>query len=541
MGENHPAMWSGDGSTGVPTSIPLLSMAYRSIGRHLISRAPRILATIADKKLKTWVENQEIATNKRIMRSNVDREFSECAYQSLCSFGTMFMGPCYVGTPSGMKLDLEIKAIDRSDFFYDTEADRIEDADLQGHEFDMPLQDVREHPLFDPDCREQVTADGTDESTSEMKANLRKDSTRPRDMYDYVRIRFVYEKRRNMIYYYPKHQPELKLLETEWLGPRHGPYRYLYFEKFPGNATPMAPLAHLLKKHRSFNMLDVKTIHQQQVEKGLLMYTNASKEEAKAVLNAMDLQSVLRENGAYAWTHVGGASPDSVSMAMKQRSDFNYATGGIVESFMAQADTLGQERLLRGSANEMLDDLSATALRFVKGVCEDIFWFDLRDPDDNPQILWKQIPGREEYYPVEWTKDHRRFVMEMDYEVDVEPFSYVDRTPAARLADFMGGLQIIQGFGEQAMAQGILIDVEAVARLIAKYKNLPELHDVLVLNQDPKKLAELLSPRTNASPTDPAKPNGRYKRESTSDGAGAEMEMIRAMGRGQQAQGMQAK
>lgn len=537
LGEYHPSVWQG---SGIETSIPLLSMAARAMSRHLISKAPLVLAEPkGDESTREFAKNREISTNKRIKQSNLAQELRECANQSMVSFGTMFLGPSYVGTPEGMRLDLEIRAIDRADFFYDTRSSTLEKADIQGHEFDMPLPDIHDNPMFDPSCRRDVESNGQDQVLYDQQANVRRDNTRRTDLYDYARIRCVYEPRRRKLWYYPKYQPTIKLAEIDWLGPDHGPYRYLYYEKIPGNAVPMSPLMHLMKKHRAFNMLDVRSIHQQQVAKALLKYTNASKEEAERILNAVDLQSVLQENGTVGYVHIGGASPDTVSMAALQKADFNYATGGILEQFQKQADTLGQERLLRGASDDMLDDMAGWAYQFVKGVSEDIFWYDIRDPDPNPQILMKKVPDREEMYPVEWTLEHRQFAMEMDFEVDVVPFSYVERSPNSIVADMLGALQIALGMEGQMTAQGHSIDTGAVIEDLQKYKNLPGLRRWFVLNQDPERLASLLSSRSShATPTNPAKPNGRYSRESTSDGSGEAMEMLRSMGKGQKAQEM---
>ena len=534
----HPSLnssFASDTNSGFPTSIPLLSMAARGMSRHLVSKAPRVLVNTQPKELKSWAENAEIATNKRIMRSNLAAELRECASQSMVSFGIMFIGPCYVGTPDEMKLDLEIKAIDRADYFYDVRSSTLEDADFQGHEFDMPLADVHDNPMFNEHCRYDVTADGAGRGLSEESSNLRKtENTAKTELYDYVRIRCVYEKRRNKYFYWPRYQPELKLAEIDWHGPRNGPYRYLYYEKPPGNAVPMSPLMHLLKKHRAANLLDMKAIDQAQVQKNLLLYTNASKEEAETIIKSRNNAAVLQENGAVRMGSFGGADGGTISMAQIQRSDFNYATNGIVEQFVSQAPTLGQERLLRGAANDMLDDMGGWAYEFVKGIGQDIFWYDLRDPDPKPQYLEKKFEGIT--YEVPWTREHRQFAMELEYDVDVEPYSYVERSPQSRLADVLGSLQIIMGMQGQAAAQGISIDVEAVVRTIAKYKSLPELYDVLILNQDPEELSQLLGPRTQAQPMDSQKPNGNYRRESTSDGSGAQMEMMRNIGKGNQNQ-----
>ena len=530
LGDKYPT----SEATQPRTSIALLSMAFRTMSRHLMSKAPRVLVNTADPKLKSWAENGEISVNKRILRMRLDQEMRECVGQSLSSFGTMFFAPGFVGTEDGMKLDLRIQAIDRADFGFDLNASTLETADYCFHDYWEPLVDVRENPLFEESTRTRVDANGQYLRQAGETTNVRALSSNRGRLHDYVRIRCGYDRRRNKLIYFPRYQPNLRLMEVEWMGPREGPYDFLYYEKPPGQATPIAPLAHLLFKHRAFNVLDCRATHQQQAAKGLLLYTNAGQPNAERVVNATDLQSSLQDNGAVRFAHIGGADQATVAMAEKQKRDFSYATNGLVDQFQAQAPTLGQERLLRGSANEMAEDMAGWAYQFNKRFAERMFWFDIRDPDPKPQILTKTREGLS--YPLEWTARHRQFAMDMELDVDVEPYSYIERSPENRLADTLGAIQIIMGMGPQAAAQGISVDVEAVVKLIGKYKNLPELYDCLILNQDPTKLQQMLGARQAGSEaTDPNKPNGNYTRTSESDGSGAEMELIRAMGRKQEA------
>ena len=533
VGEYHPSVSTG----AYETSINILSMANRAMLRHMVSREPRILATIADDTLKPFVETQEIRTNRRLKKSGIAEELTECARQSLCSFGIFFMCPQYVGTPDGgMKLDLHGEAIDRCKFFHDTRSDRLEKATIKGHEMEMPLIDVRENPMFLA-AKADVFADGRNSGRDES-ANLREqDGDNRLSLYDDVTIRCAYEPRRKTLYFWPKHQPNLKLAEIEWRGPEHGPYRFLYFEKPPGNAIPIPPLAHLLKYHRAFNTLDCRAIHQQEVAKALLAYTTAGKEEAKRVADSRDLQSVLMEDGTIRWVHIGGANPSTVSMAELAKTRASYASCGIIDQFISQADTLGQERLTRGAANEMLDDMGDEVFRFVKGVAEDYFWFDVRDPSPETESIRKPFPGLPgKSYEVLWTPEHRKFVSGLEYEVDIDPYSYVHRSPQSRLADLLGALQIMMGMMEVLAAQGISIDGEAIIRTVAKYRNLPELYDWMVLNQDPEKLSQLMSSSRGQggqqTMQNMSKPNGRYTRQSESDGAGAAVETMRMFGRG---------
>ena len=83
-------------------------------------------------------------------------------------------------------------------------------------------------------------------------------------------------------------------------------------------------------------------------------------------------------------------------------------------------------------------------------------------------------------------------VAEREFVVDVEPFSYRQRSPESRLADLLGAIQIYMGLEGQATAQGLSMDVEKLMKIIAERRDLPELNDVLIYNQDPRELAETL-------------------------------------------------
>jgi hypothetical protein len=101
------------------------------------------------------------------------------------------------------------------------------------------------------------------------------------------------------------------------------------------------------------------------------------------------------------------------------------------------------------------------------------------------------------------------------------------------LADLLGSLQVLSQWTPQMTAQGMMLDIEAIARTIAKYKDLPELHDALILNQDPQQLAKLMGPREGTPPMENPGIH-RYERTSRSDGAGQEQELLRMFGRGQE-------
>jgi hypothetical protein len=123
-------------------------------------------------------------------------------------------------------------------------------------------------------------------------------------------------------------------------------------------------------------------------------------------------------------------------------------------------------------------------------------------------------------------------IADMEYTIEIEPFSHRMRSPEGRLADVLSAVQFIMSMGDMAAAQGITIDVDAIVALIAKYRSLPEINDVLIRNQDPAQLAGIGGQNKQNDQGTPR----RYIRESKSDGSGERQAMIQSMGRGQQNQ-----
>jgi len=535
MGEHYPRF---DG-VAPDTPINLLWMAHRAMSRFLYMRTPKALATTQVPQWHSFAEDAEIALNRTLKESAFGETLSEVVDQSLYSVGALYMDADYVGTPTDMRQELVIENVPFPDLVWNSGTGNIDKSDYIGRRVEMCLVDIHQHPLFDEEARMQVSAQNHQSGPNYGDTTWQRAyGSYKTDLYDYAQLYQVFDRKSGRMYVWPVYQPELKLRDSLWNGPRNGPIRLLHYGRPPGHPFPVSPMGNVYRLARAHGVLLAKSLQQQQAAKGLLLYTSASKEEAQDIVDSVDLNSVLQEHGAVRWTQIGGAAPDTVAMAEQSRKLFSYAVGNLDQlmGLGSQSPTLGQERMLSDSATANMKDMGEVVYKFIQGAVEDAYWFNIRDPETRDRV-WKKLGKTGLSFDVSWTPEKRRFIEGMKFEVEVEPYSYKARTPDGRLADLLGALQILQQFGPQMMAQGIMVDVESVVRTIAKYKDLPELYDSLILNQDPERLAQLLGPREGRTPMD-AQNQGpkRYIRESTSDGAGAEQEMMRMFGRGQQDQ-----
>lgn len=535
MGQYYPRFIGKDPDT----PLNLLWMVHRAMSRWLYMRSPQAMANTQVPQWKSFAEDATISLNRTIKESDFGRTVGEVVDQSLYSVGALCMTADYVGTESGMKQKLILESVPCADLVWDADCRRLEQSDYIGRRIVQKLIDVREHPLYDPAVREKVRPSYLNFKPDEDKANWQSAQGWMRtSLYDYVELYQVLDRADSRIYVWPVEQPEVMLMGDEWNGPRDGFIRLLHYGTPPGHPWPVAPMQNYYGLADAQNILLVKALRQQQVSKGLLLYTAAQKEEAKQIIESMDLQSALQENGPVRWTHVGGASPDTVSMSELARRLFSYAVGNLDQmlGLGSQAPTFGQERMVAEATTANMRDMAEVVGVFLKNVVEDAYWFNIRNPESTGQI-WKPIGRTGLSYPVPWTREKRQMIQEMKFEIDVEPYSYRGRTPDGRLADFLGALQVLGQYVPMMAAQGISFDMESIARTIATYKDLPELYDAMIMNQDPQELSRLLGPRPGDTPMNMLnKPQGRYVREDRNSGAGEMQELMRMFGRNGQAE-----
>lgn len=535
MGEFYPLT---NGLNGIATSLPLLSLAGRSMIRNTMSKAPRVMLHTDDPSAKSWIEDTALAVNLRIKQRELDETFYEVSRQSMCSVGILFQNIEWVGDRDGMRLDIVARAIDRADYVYDISCtQRLELSDYQGFKSDYHLADVYENPYFNDKKYDVQPSPGHRDASAVTNFNTQGDNE-PTSLYDKASIWCMYDRLRGTFTYYPDSQPDLMIGEVPYDGPEHGPFRYLMYEKPPNHAMPISPLMHLLRKHRAFNIIDGKAIAQQEIAKWLLMYTSASKEVADRIAKSSENSTVLQDNGSVRGIHIGGASPAMVSMADKQLSDFSYGAGGMNQYSGLSGvgvETATESSLQSKSASQFLEDMQGWSEKFVQGACEDMVYYTLGDPSREQKMLWKTERMTGEKYEVSWDYDKRLAVRQKQYTVEVEPYSYRSRSPEARLNDIMSAVQFYLSVQQVAASQGVALDVSALFDQIATKRSIPELNDILIRDQNPLELSEMLGGSQPNRNEDMGRPRS-YNRHSTSDGAGERQAQMQAMGKSMESQ-----
>ena len=146
-----------------------------------------------------------------------------------------------------------------------------------------------------------------------------------------------------------------------------------------------------------------------------------------------------------------------------------------------QSDTLGQDEMLTASASKKMQDMQAAMLKFTKSICEALGWHLFHDPMIEIPMTRKFPLGVE--VPVTYSAEDREGDY-LDYNFSIDPYSMRHETPENRLAkikDIVGNLILpLLPYDDS-----VSIKLPNIARIAAKYSNIPEIEELLEFGGPP--------------------------------------------------------
>jgi hypothetical protein len=128
-------------------------------------------------------------------------------------------------------------------------------------------------------------------------------------------------------------------------------------------------------------------------------------------------------------------------------------------------------------------DMQESASKSVKRVVQTLGKYLWYDPVSSPKIKTK-IPDTDFEVTLEFTPDIREGEI-VEYEIDIAPYSMVDRSPSERaktLGDLMQGFVI--PLAPQLQQQGMKPNMAKFLELMSKYSNTDELMDIVTQLDD---------------------------------------------------------
>jgi len=510
-----------------------IELAVNIYRRHLAARNPHATITTPNIALKPTAYDFQTAVNERIKEINlVENLRMGVTYAMFSPLGLMKVGLERAGYIEAMGFlhDVAQPFADPvlfDDWVMDMTATSMEAVQFCGNRYRLPIDVVKEEPTFNKTARGKVTGTDTDNEGPDDEYHV-KNIARGLESYsdeyqDHVTLWDIWLPAERLVVTLASDDsgefqdiPPLRIVE--WEGPDDGPYHLLRFHEVPGSPLGLPPVALWYDMHILANNLFRKMGHQAEREKDILLVRGAAKQDAQRVLEASDGDAIHVEFADdMKEQKFGGVDPATLAFFIQMKNLFTYMAGNLdaLGGLSPQAETLGQDQMLRASASQRLADMQDQVITWTRGIVHAIAWYIWQDPLIRVRYE-RKIEGTDIVVPGEFSSETKKGDFS-DFKIDVQPFSMRHEDPTVRLnlirsiwhEDILGAIQLLT-------EQGGAPNIKEYLKLVAEYANLPELQ--YLVNFDVPRPNEMPQP---AGPQQPAGGKRIYERVSRPGGTPA--------------------
>ena len=493
--------YGGDGydnSSGIASPkqtryLDLLNQAVDAYQTLLAANRPRVMITTSLPEYRAFAKHFEQAINammKEIRLEDTLRRWVLDAFfcvgvvkVHLADSGLVEIEPDFwmdPGTPFASNVALD-------DFVYDTSARKWSEVKYAGDMYRIAFSEAVE--LFGEEAMKGHTPSSKGSLDEERVQQISRGEETDEDEFEpMIDLADIWIPRLGVIETYvvdSRSNFDLKgepLAVEEWTGGEEGPYQILGFNDVPENIMPTSPASHLESLENLINNVMRKNARQAKRQKDIHIYTPAGAESARQLQRADDGE----------WVQVN--STDDIGM-MKQggvdQANYAFMLGGIelfdrmagnLQARMglgAQADTVGQERLIHGAASRKEGQMQYVMLNAATKLIRQLgvmLWQD----EFKTIITEIPIPGAPGYSATSvWSPGDREgnFV---DYNFEIDVYSMQFQSPSSkvqRLNELVMG--VFMPMMQMMMQQGIMIDMMQLVKTYAELLNLPELESIV--------------------------------------------------------------
>jgi len=469
--------------------IPLIAIGMKTYLRHLVGRRPAVMVGTPFPRLKPSAYMLQLAMNQLLKEINFGETMEAIALDAM--FGMAF---AKIGLYSSREVEIGgvmhdegqpyFDRISPEDIVYDTNARTWEQITVVGNRYRVPLRIVKESSFFENTDELVSQEEKTHNESGDRRSTTltRGNNSDYEDFEPHVELLDLYMPFENTMMTLAEHQDNIPPVVPpyEWNGPERGPYRRLSFGTVPDQIMPLAPIHLWMDMHEMVNTIWRKESRRAKNFKQNWGYQPESAKDMANLESAGDLQTIKMKNPEGIREFLtGGANANNVLMAMKGQEEFNNIAGNLnlMTGSGADSETLGQDQILMASSNQTVEDLQDRTLLFTEFATEDLAWFLYYD-QNIPIPLIKEVANGRRMAATLSPKDREGDFLE--YNFSISPYSMRPQTPDSKFGTMM---QLLNGlmapFAPMMQEQGLTIDMQAVLRHAAQWRNLPEIEDMV--------------------------------------------------------------
>ena len=481
---------------GATTRVPmnLLEMAVSIYRRAIAARRPQVLVRAKDRKKQATATQFESALNNLI--KDIDLESTVQKWVTDAMFG---MGIVKVGlTASGMDMSgFEhdpgqpfVDNVDFDDFVFDMTAKRWDQIQFAGNRYCCPHEAIVQSKMFgkNTDKVQPSSYQKTNEFGEERIQQIGAGEGYFGDEYysPIVELWDIWLPIENVIVTVQADdrggisQSE-PLRVVEWEGPEEGPFYKLGFGDVPGNLMPLAPTALLMDLHEMTNKVFRKVARQADRQKTITVVQSGHESDGERIVETNDGDTIRSDRPeATREVRYGGVDQPTLAYLIQLKDMFVYMGGNLdaLGGLGKLTDTAQQEQLISKSASARIADMQEQATKAVKQITNALGRYLWYDPVAKPKVVTK-IPDTNYEVSVEFGPEIREGEI-VEYELDIAPYSMVDRSPAEK-AKTLGQLmqQFVIPMAPALQQQGFKPDMGKFLEIMAKYSNTEELTEIV--------------------------------------------------------------
>jgi hypothetical protein len=515
-----------EGGSDRPVPINIIRLAQNVYTRMLVSSNPKVLISTTKDALKMSAFDYEIAINQLVEEIKLKKSLRRLVSNAMFGIGVMKTGICagktvYIdnvkyelGQPYAEPVDMDYFGIDMSARTWD-DAQYIFDVNKVPYDWALQSYGSDFASVLKPEKDNDFKNSKKSENISKGNySKADKEEMSYKDMCEIVSIYLPQEQKIVTMAWNNGEADKRVLDESDYYGPEDGPYTPLTFNDVVGNILPLPPVALWYDIHDLANELYRKLGRQARNQKDILSFDPKNKDDAKRIQEAQD-QSVVacRQPEKMTTLSYGGANQGLFAFFLNAQQQANKMTGNsdTLGGIGQTADTATQDKLIMSSASSQVQDMQAQVEEATTTICKKLAWYLFNDPFIEMQAT-KRLPGIPIDIPITITKE----MLEgdyIDYNYVIKPYSLQEETPAGKFNTLTGIFStIVMPLIPMLQEQGLTVDAQEFIEMIAKFKNIPELENMLISANNPNNEGK---PSSKVYGSPPAKTTREYVRRDS--------------------------
>lgn len=502
----------------------------------LIPYLPRVLISGKDDQLVATARRLTDATNKIAEGMGLESTLSMAILDAFFSLSVVRIYLCdpkegEYATFGHMKYRPYVDCIQFEDLVFDWNARHWDEKRYVGHRDRMPKSEVEESKLFSQEGKDKILDTKSDDHNrgGDIRTHVLSQGYSDRQgdddlepFYDVWRIYLPNE--RQIVTFADQDESGEPVMSRPYKGPAWGPYLKLSFQDVPHQVIPLTPKDVWMSQQFALNELFNKVIGQEVNRLDAWIFPRDAKTEATNLLGAAKGRIAIKCDRPDAIKNLRSPGMDQSSFGLMMQlfniwqtnsGNINLLGGG-----SATSETATQDQMLMANASRRVTKMQNQVTNFSREIYETLVWYLTYVPRVDIPISSDIGDGMTSHVPLKAEEIHGTF---NKWNLEIDPYSGQDMTPAKRLAAIEQSFQIIMQLAPILQQQGQAPDMVAYLKLKAQYMGAPEITRLV------RSIGgELMNQETPVGqmPAKMATSTRRYERVSKSAGGGDQSRAI---------------